>query len=84
MQSKYDKFSKQFVSGRRIRKKCNECGYTTSKIVSKSCQDNENYKICNVSVKCDACEARDDFFINKDYYGYIDARAKPLNGDWTL
>lgn len=84
MQGKQDKFSKQFVAGRKIRMECNECGHTTSKIVSKQRQDNNDYKICTVIVKCDACEARDDFFVNKDYYGYIDGQAKPLNGDWVL
>ncbi|MDI1713651.1 hypothetical protein [Staphylococcus hominis] len=30
-----DEFSKQFVTGRRIKMKCWECGFSTLKIVSK-------------------------------------------------
>ena len=79
-----DTFSKQFVTGRRIKMKCWECGFSTLKIVSKSCQDTKNYKICSIFTKCENCGGVDDFFINKDYYGYIDTQAKPLSGELNL
>jgi len=51
-------------------------------IISKQCQNMSEYKACIIYVKCLECDERDDFFINKDYYGYIDADTKPLNGEW--
>lgn len=77
-----DIFSKQFTNGRKIRMKCWQCHNEKMKIVSKQCQDMSEYKACIIYVKCPECDERDDFFINKDYYGYIDADAKPLNGEW--
>ena len=79
-----DEFSKQFVTGRRIKMKCWECGFSTLRIVSKNCQNMEIYRVCSIFTKCENCNAHDDFFINKDYYGYIDADAKPLSGEWKL
>jgi hypothetical protein len=38
----------------------------------------------SIFTKCENCNAHDDFFINKDYYGYIDADVKPLSGEWKL
>ena len=60
--------------------KCWECGFSTLKIVSKNCQDMENYKACSIlrSVKIVMLMT---IFINKDYYGYIDADVKPLMGN---
>ena len=44
----------------------------------------ENYRNCIIYMKCEECGRVDDFFINKDYYGYIDADAVPLRGKWDL
>ena len=43
----------------------------------------ENYKACSIlrSVKIVMLMT---IFINKDYYGYIDADVKPLSGEWKL
>ena len=79
-----DTFSRQFVTGRIIKMECWECGFSTLKIISKDCQDMKNYKACLIFTKCENCNAHDDFFINKDYYGYIDVEAKPLSGEWKL
>lgn len=77
-----DTFSKQFNSGRKIRMKCWHCNNEKMKIISKSCQSMGDYKACIITVKCSKCGEFDDFFINKDYYGYIDSDAKPLKGEW--
>lgn len=51
-------------------------------ITSKSCQNMGDYKSCMIQVECTKCGSVDDFFVNKDYYGYIDSDAKPLKGEW--
>lgn len=77
-------FSKQFFVGRKIKMECLDCYSPTVRIKSKSCQDLENYRSCIIFTKCENCGRVDDFFINKDYYGYIDAQAEPLRGEWKL
>lgn len=79
-----DTFSKQFKSGRKIKMECWDCNNDKMVITSKSCQNIGDYKSCLIYVKCLACGQFDDFFINKDYYGYIDSDAKPLKGEWKL
>lgn len=77
-----DIFSKQFTEERKLKMKCWECNSETMVIASKSCQNLGEYKSCIIHVKCMKCNGTDDFFINKDYYGYIDSDAKPLSGAW--
>lgn len=77
-----DTFSKQFTTGRKIKMECWECYNEKMQIISKSCQNMDEYKACVIQVKCTKCGGFDDFFINKDYYGYIDSDAKPLKGEW--
>ena len=79
-----DIFSKQFTAGRKIKMECWTCSNSVMKIVRKSCQDIEDYKAWMIVTECENCGARDDFFINKDYYGYIDGGAEPLKGEWKL
>lgn len=83
-----DKFSKQFTTNRTLLMECHSCGNQRMKIYRKSCvpmdQDGIEYKSCMIWVECTQCSAADDFFINKDHYGYIDAKAKPLKGEWKL
>lgn len=77
-----DIFSKQFTKGRKIRMNCWNCHNDEMIIDSKNCQNMGDYKSCIIFVKCSKCQWFDDFFINKDYYGYIDSDAEPLNGEW--
>ncbi len=80
-----DVFSKQFTKNRKIKMTCWVCANSVMTIVRKSCQNiNDEYKACMIVTECEKCSARDDFFINKDYYGYIDSDAKPLKGDWKI
>lgn len=83
-----DRFSKQFTKNRTLLMKCGECSNNRMVIYSKNCSpvsnSNIKYNACIIWVQCNSCGAVDDFFINKDYYGYIDVNAKPLKGDWKV
>ena len=57
-----DEFSKQFVTGRRIKMKCWECGFSTLKIVSKIVKTWKIIKACSIFTKCENCNAHDDFY----------------------
>lgn len=67
---------------------CHERSTNQMIIYSKSCSSLSDgdfkYNACIIWVKCNTCGSVEDFFINTDYYGYIDENFKPVKGDWKL